>query len=322
MMAKPILIPCVVIGLLTLSVGSFAAQEYIIPDVYSLTINAKHTGDINLPDKINISAINPDDRLYLFPYYISLELPAENFTAWGVQLYTNNNSDGMFTDPDGVYGGLRGNMNPQRKIPLYWQVYDRDLKTAETWGSPQSITATTLAFYPETLNRWGRIQDRRDDAYTSAWMNSVTLGRRTLAGYQGLGPYPQTGRPFVKPPVYLYLGMDLRDSAQIPSQEYSTVLHVDMFNLGVDITGGGYATPNPFTPATGQRTHFNFFLRNITSGFSIKIYTLRGRLIRTITTTRDWDGRNESGQFVEGGLYIYQIEAEGKRVSGTVVVIK
>jgi len=316
MRAKLLCILCVIIGLSADVSGAFAAQEYLFPEVYALSTNAICTNDINL------TSVSGLDGLYLFPYYIKINLPAENYSAWGVQLYTDNTAVQTFIDPSGDYGGLRGLTDPTDKLPLYWQIYARYQDAAGNWGTQQSVTLTAggLGFYSDTLNYWGRIRDRRDEDISNAWTNSVNLMNRTVVGYRGLGQFPQTGRPFDKPPAFLYLGMDLRRMLQ--PQQFSSILHLDLYNLGVDITGGGFATPNPFTPATGQKAFFNFYLKNMLAPFSIQIYTLRGRLIRTITTSREWDGRNDSGQLVEGGLYIYQISAEGKRVSGTVVLIK
>ncbi len=56
---------------------------------------------------------------------------------------------------------------------------------------------------------------------------------------------------------------------------------------------------------------------------SIKIYDITGKEIRTINITPyQWDGRNNDGDIVESGVYIYQYEYNGKNVSGVIVVAK
>jgi hypothetical protein len=35
-----------------------------------------------------------------------------------------------------------------------------------------------------------------------------------------------------------------------------------------------------------------------------------------------WDGKNVDGEVVAGGIYIYQIEFQGKTATGTVVVAR
>lgn len=295
------------------------AQAYLDVETRGLTTNALITGDLYL------GSFRPDQlELYRLPCYVRLDYPLDNPTAWGIQIYTDNRSGRTsWTTPSGIYGGLRNVNNPDLAMPMYWQVYGQLQDVAGTWGTPASVTLTAggLAFTDQTLTYWGLIRDRSDQDISGLWTSPNVLANRTVVNRQGeLAPYPRVGRTSLAPPVYLYLGVDMRTSSA--AANYETLIYLDLYNLGVDLSTGGYATPNPFTPATGQRTNFNVFLRDVHSAYAIRIYTVRGRLIRTITDTTEWDGRTDSGQLVEGGLYLYQIEAEGKRASGTVVVIK
>jgi flagellar hook assembly protein FlgD len=54
----------------------------------------------------------------------------------------------------------------------------------------------------------------------------------------------------------------------------------------------------------------------------VKIYDITGRLIRTIENTDRWDGRDDDGNIVESGIYIYQFKKAGQRISGTIIVVK
>jgi concanavalin A-like lectin/glucanase superfamily protein len=85
---------------------------------------------------------------------------------------------------------------------------------------------------------------------------------------------------------------------------------------------GGYATPNPFLPKLGQKAFFNFQLNDPNQNYSIRIMSRNGRVVRILRNVNEWDGRNDSGNLCEGGLYIYQIEVGKQRVSGEVVLIK
>jgi hypothetical protein len=84
----------------------------------------------------------------------------------------------------------------------------------------------------------------------------------------------------------------------------------------------GCAYPGVFMPGRGQKTEFVFKNQDARMDILIKIYNLRGQLVRTLANTREWDGRGDSGHLCEGGVYVYQIEAEGQRVSGKVVLVK
>jgi len=246
-----------------------------------------------------------------FPIYLNISLPERNFTAWGVQFYTDNrnpdNNGVTITTNDGLYGGFFNTPELDKRLPVLWRVYNN------IQNSGQGVACTSG-------DGWAYVQDRSDVLITHRWNAYEVLKERMVASYQGLANYPPRVKEEVFSPIYLYLAGDFTRGQS--SESYQTVFRLDLFHLGFDITSGGFATPNPFTPTTGQKTNFNFFLSEINAGFKIKIFTIRGRLIRTITTEREWDGRDDQGRMVEGGLYLYQIEAEGKRVSGTVVLIK
>ena len=87
-----------------------------------------------------------------------------------------------------------------------------------------------------------------------------------------------------------------------------------------------YNYPNPFNPAKGN-THFTFQLTSLPDELQLKIYTVSGRLIRKINQnltelntgfnkTISWDGRDEDGDLVANGVYLYKIlvKRNGKSV--------
>ena len=89
----------------------------------------------------------------------------------------------------------------------------------------------------------------------------------------------------------------------------------------------GWAAPNPFTPNgsgdTTDRTIFYVATKTRSADFTVSIYDINGRLVKRLEGgRRTWDGTDEDGRVVEGGLYIYQIQSKDQIVSGTVVVLK
>ena len=84
----------------------------------------------------------------------------------------------------------------------------------------------------------------------------------------------------------------------------------------------GWATPNPFAPVNNPTT-FHVQTRDVYQNFTIDIFNLTGQKIRTLSNGwNTWNGKDESGQLVESGLYIYQIRADDELISGSVVVIR
>ncbi|KPK29017.1 MAG: hypothetical protein AMJ61_00610 [Desulfobacterales bacterium SG8_35_2] len=88
--------------------------------------------------------------------------------------------------------------------------------------------------------------------------------------------------------------------------------------------------PNPFTigDATESET-INFY--NLISGSQIKILSANGQLIRSLDAGNiheiqgsrgQWDGKNENGDYVTSGVYVYLITTEdGSSKSGKILVI-
>jgi len=86
-----------------------------------------------------------------------------------------------------------------------------------------------------------------------------------------------------------------------------------------------YNYPNPFS----KETYFTFRLSKLPEQISIKIYTIAGRLIKTIQLSKaelnlnlnkvNWDGKDNDGDPVANGTYLYQVILynEGKHLTST-----
>ncbi len=90
--------------------------------------------------------------------------------------------------------------------------------------------------------------------------------------------------------------------------------------------------PNPFTPLSPD-PDFNtvvFPIRTIDDAegeFSVLLYNLKGVLIKSLIaelgeTELKWDGKNENGEIVESGIYIYQLQVGDSFKTGTIILAK
>jgi hypothetical protein len=83
--------------------------------------------------------------------------------------------------------------------------------------------------------------------------------------------------------------------------------------------------PNPFNPTTT----ISYDLPK-DAEVSLKIYDLFGREVRTLVNAAQsrghksvvWNGKDDSGQIVGSGLYIYRLEAEGKVQNNKMLFLK
>ena len=90
--------------------------------------------------------------------------------------------------------------------------------------------------------------------------------------------------------------------------------------------------PNPFTPLSPD-TDFNQVvfparaLEEASGEFTVLIFDIDGMLVRSLTaspgeTELVWDGRNETGEIVESGIYVYQLQVGESFKTGTIIAAK
>jgi hypothetical protein len=83
--------------------------------------------------------------------------------------------------------------------------------------------------------------------------------------------------------------------------------------------------PNPFNPATTIRYEIPNESRVV-----LKVYNMLGQEVRTLANTTQgrgvyhvqWDGKNESGNMVSSGVYLYRLEAGSTVKSRKMLFIK
>jgi hypothetical protein len=96
--------------------------------------------------------------------------------------------------------------------------------------------------------------------------------------------------------------------------------------------------PNPFVIAEHHFTYFPFIL-SFNSRVEISIFTLSGELVKKLTTEKDlesgyydynnnrlslpfWDGKNEDGDYVSSGVYLYYFKTNTTTQLKKMVVIR
>lgn len=83
--------------------------------------------------------------------------------------------------------------------------------------------------------------------------------------------------------------------------------------------------PNPFNP----NTQISFYLP-LSSNIDLSIYNIIGQKIKTLyngfmnTGKKEisWDGKNNHGEFVNSGIYIYKLETDAATISRKMILIK
>lgn len=87
---------------------------------------------------------------------------------------------------------------------------------------------------------------------------------------------------------------------------------------------GTYAYPVPYKPSAG---HTVITFKNLAVDSTITIYTIMGELVRQLHNDGDvdtltWDVKNQDGDRVASGVYIYQIKNGGSEKRGKLMIIR
>jgi thermitase len=87
--------------------------------------------------------------------------------------------------------------------------------------------------------------------------------------------------------------------------------------------GDTYPIPNPFRPLTDHTAQIILpgNLQNATR-IEIRLFTIAGEHVRTLTNTTTWDGKNDDGSVVASGLYFYYADTSLGSIKGKVTVLK
>lgn len=93
------------------------------------------------------------------------------------------------------------------------------------------------------------------------------------------------------------------------------------YTLGpLDAAATVYPYPNPFVVQIGVEATLQF---KFNQRAEIRIYTVAGELVREIDVSDGWDGRNDAGELVASGVYIYYLlGADGSQHTGKIFVLR
>jgi len=114
------------------------------------------------------------------------------------------------------------------------------------------------------------------------------------------------------------------------TKRLSLILMLACIGIYAEASGADFTLnrvfPRILVPENGSRIEFEF-----SPGFyevTVRIFDINGSQIRKNLERAEssnkmyWDGRDCSDNIVSGGIYIYQVEANGQVFNGTVIVAK
>ncbi|MCK4340056.1 MAG: T9SS type A sorting domain-containing protein, partial [Candidatus Cloacimonetes bacterium] len=87
-----------------------------------------------------------------------------------------------------------------------------------------------------------------------------------------------------------------------------------------------YNYPNPFSGSTT----ISFFNTKTTKGTKIKIYNVKGQLVKEFKIQNskleinkfEWDGKDESGKELPNGIYLYQLNYADQVITKKLILLR
>jgi hypothetical protein len=186
-----------------------------------------------------------------------------------------------------------------------------EMLTVSNTGDEGSVLVFDIGNSPTGLNPWLHVDPLHGEVPSGQAMDitvSIEAGNLAVGTYGGRITFSSNaGRLAV--PVTLNV------------VDYSGVL--DRLDAGVLSLSA--ASPNPF----GAATAIAFALPQAGPA-RLGVYDMTGRLVRTLAAGQlgagihryNWDGADDQGHAVPGGVYLYRLEAEGRRLTGKVMALR
>lgn len=222
--------------------------------------------------------------------------------------------DWRLTDGTGIADTTRGFRLP----PIILQPGEYAILAADSaiyfMGLPAGVQVAVWNSAPVTLNNngdslllydaAGLVMDRLD--YRPSWGGNVAG-----TSLERISPHTATNEP-------LNWASSLDSTGSTPGRMNSRALPADAHVISLL-----ELAPNPFSPdgdGLDDILAIRFRLEHADSRIDVKIYDVRGRLVRQLAKNAPaaytgellWDGRADSGRHLPTGLYVIYLEALGK----------
>lgn len=227
---------------------------------------------------------------------------------------------------------------------LWWGPFNEFDIEFSRWGNPSNDIGQFVAQpydWPGNISRFAAsFSNNEITSHAFRWLNDRVECRSWRGGPQDeatsvqIHSWTYTG-PHIPRPEQPRVHINLWHIAT-PASNQEVVLTAFTFVPDVTATAIGdsplarqsflaNARPNPFNPTT------SIGYTMATDGFAeIAVYDVRGRLVRTLVNGRamagynevTWDGRDDSGNRVASGVYLYQLRAGNVVETKKMVMLK
>ncbi|TET64739.1 VWA domain-containing protein, partial [Candidatus Aerophobetes bacterium] len=280
----------------------------------------------------------------LYKGSLNLKSPGQQSSSSPVFYLYDDGAHGDGQANDGVYGNLYTNTSDSGSYIFNFEA------SGTTTGGSSFTRITTRSLFVAPAAATGSISgtisysgSQVGPVYIQAWQGDPTMYGNPdyLTSISSPGPYILSNLP--DSGYYLTSYMDsnengIRDENEpravygLPHMPSTVIVSGGNQISGIDITivEGVISYPNPCYPNRGQIIK----IANLPLNSKVHIYTISGELVRTLddvseisiggsSTTAFWDCKNDAGEEVARGIYIYLgTDDIGNKRTGKIAIIK
>ena len=212
---------------------------------------------------------------------------------------------------DGISGNLRVISEPDTVVITVQNINQAPIADA-------GIDQTVMEFETAQLDGTGSSDPDGDDL-TYCWISplEITLNDSTIVNPEFIAPEVDENTLF---DIILIVDDGIYNNLRISSEPDTVVIEVINFvgsdgNLLPTVTGLNQNIPNPFNP----ETTIEYSLKE-PGNICLEIYNIRGQKVKTLVNefrnvgyhSVIWNGKDESGELVSSGIYLYQLKVDGE----------
>jgi gliding motility-associated-like protein len=301
--------------------------------VASLALFYRKTGDPAY------SALHSTPTASVTAYEHAFTVPAASVTAAGLQYY--------LTGSDGVVAVSRGDAASPLSVSISDGAGGADMTSGQVvlYDGDQTDGETSVVVPAGALPFPRPITIRREEPAAAPLLAGkppsevyrfgpagarfsvpVTLTLR-YQDADGDGRVDSTGESAASLKIYWHDGTAWRPLGGRTDRQERTVTaqaqHFTLFGLFAADAAPSDSKPRErvITP-NGDGVNDAAFFDNLPDDFTIRIFDRAGRLVRTLHNVAFWDGRDNGGDLVANGAYIYQVRVNFETVTGAIAVVR
>jgi hypothetical protein len=281
------------------------------------------------------SVCNNAEHTYNVVWNASSENLSLNFDGVNVMSYNRDLVNSVFSGTTCVYYGFTGGTGGTTNLQYVYGVNCFTSTATPTDTNTPTNTATQSPTNTSTQTPTNTATQSTTNTATQTAANTATNTATATVTNTSTNTATQTATQTVtntpvntntSTPTYTCTVTPTNTITNTPVNTATHTLTPTVTITPTPVASPNLPGPNPFTPNLPTNNFVSFNLPLDHGSGQLMIFDLRRFPVRNISfnlgATVGWDGKNDSGQVVQGGVYIYLLSVNGKVHRGSITVLK